>query len=291
MSRFILIAVVMFLSLGSFSQRKNKAKPKKSFNPGAIFLQWGYNRDFYTKSDINFSGSGYDFTLQGCEAEDRPEPFSFKNYFSIDKITVPQFNLRIGYMIKKNWAISVGYDHLKYILKDNTPYLLSGTINSGLDENWSGTYTNEPVVTQEETFHYENSNGLNYIRFEVSRVDQWYRERNSAWFGFSTLFGAGAGAILSINDFTFEGDKSMFTASMSGMAVSLHADLRFEFFRHFYIQPGVGSGLMLQNNVRTRPQDYNAIARQNFGYLEAHVLVGWLFYLKPINACDACPHW
>ena len=64
--------------------------------------------------------------------------------------------------------------------KDNVPYQLSGTINPGVDleTNWSGTYINEPVITQEASFHYENSNGLNYIRAEVSRVDQWYRQRN-----------------------------------------------------------------------------------------------------------------
>ena len=290
------VLITILLILGSFvsiAQRRNKPKPKKSFNAGAIFVQWGYNRDFYTKSDINFRGTGYDFTLQDCEAVDRPEPFSVENYFNIKNITIPQFNLRIGYMIKRNWAISLGYDHLKYVLRDNVPYTLSGTINPGVDleTNWSGTYINEPVITQEATFHYENSNGLNYIRAEVSRVDQWYRERNSAWFAFSTLFGAGAGAILSINDFTFAGRKSVFTPSLSGMAISLHADARLEFFRHFYIQPGIGTGFMLQNNVRTRPEDYNSAASQSFGYLEAHVLVGWLFYLKPINACDACPQW
>ena len=48
---------------------------------------------------------------------------------------------------------------------------------------------------------------------------------------------------------------------------------------------------MLQNNVKTRPEDFNSIASQQFGYIEAHVLGGWLFYLKPINACDACPQW
>ena len=293
MNKYILISLVALISFESFAQRRNKPKPKKSYNPGAIFLQWGYNRDFYSKSDINFTGSGYDFTLQGCQAEDRQEEFSFNNYFNIKNITIPQFNLRVGYVFKKNWAISLGYDHMKYVLKDNIPYQLSGTINPGIDTetNWSGTYINESVITQEETFHYENSNGLNYIRAEITRVDQLYRERNSAWFAFSTLFGAGAGAILSFNDFTFEGKKNMETVSMSGVALSLHMDARFEFFRHFYIQPGISSGYMLQNNVRTRPQDYNAIASHQFGYLEAHVLVGWLFYLKPTNGCDACPQW
>ena len=293
MKKYFLLLLTMSLLFSGFSQRRNKAKPKKSFNAGAIFFHWGYNRDFYSKSDINFTGPGYDFTLQDCQAEDRQESLSYENYFKFNNITIPQYNIRIGYMIKKNWAISLGFDHMKYILKDNVPYQLSGTINPGVDleTNWSGIYINEPVITQEASFHYENSNGLNYIRAEVSRVDQWYRQRNSAWFALSSLFGVGAGAIVSMNDFTFAGRKSLETQSLSGMALSLHADMRLEFFRHFYIQPGIGSGFMLQNNVKTRPEDFNSIASHQFGYIEAHILFGLLFYLKPINACDACPQW
>jgi hypothetical protein len=289
------IYIIIFL-LGPFllnAQRYNKPKPKKSYAKGAIFAQWGYNRSYYTKSDINFVGSGYNFTVGGCEAEDRPEEFSFDNYFNIKKLTVPQFNLRIGYVFKHNWAISLGYDHLKYVLRDNTPYTLTGQINPGVDDatNWSGYYLNEPIITEEATFHYENTNGLNYIRAEISRIDQWYREKNSAWFGFSSLLGFGAGTILSFNDFTFAGQKTVQTTSLSGLAASGHVDMRLEFFKHFYIQPGASVGYMLQNNVKTRPGDYNAIASHRFGYLEYHVVAGWLFYLRPVNTCDACPHW
>ena len=146
-------------------------------------------------------------------------------------------------------------------------------------------------MTEEATFHYENTNGLNYIRAEITRIDQWYRERNSAWFGVSSLFGFGAGTILSFNDFTFAGQKTVQTTSLSGLAASVHVDLRLEFFKHFYIQPGASAGYLLQNNVKTRPGDYNAIASHKFGYLEYHVVAGWIFYLRPVNTCDACPHW
>ena len=289
------IYIILFL-LGPFllnAQRVNRPKPKKSYAKGAIFAQWGYNRSYYGKSDINFIGSGYNFTIGGAQATDRPEPFSFDGYFNIKKLTVPQFNLRIGYLFKHHWAVSLGYDHLKYVLRDNTPYTLTGQINPGLDNetNWSGYYLNEPVITEEATFHYENTNGLNYIRAEITRIDQWYREKNSAWFGFSSMFGFGAGTILSFSDFTFAGQKTVQTTSLSGLAASIHVDLRLEFFKHFYIQPGASAGYMLQNNVKTRPGDYNAIASHKFGYLEYHVVAGWIFYLRPVNTCDACPHW
>ena len=212
---------------------------------------------------------------------------------NIKNLSVPQFNFRIGYLYKHHWAISLGYDHMKYVLRHNIPYTLTGQINPGVDNttNWSGYYLNEPINTEESTFHYENTNGLNYIRAEISRIDQWYREKNSAWFGLSSILGFGAGTILSFNDFTFGGVKTVKTSSLSGLAASGHVDVRFEFFKHFYIQPGASAGYMLQNNVKTRPGDYNAIASHRFGYLEYHVVAGWLFYLRPVNTCDACPHW
>ncbi len=293
----IILLVFVMGSLVVCAQRYNKPKPKKSYAKGAIFAHWGYNRNFYTKSDINFTGAGYNFTLHGCEAEDRPEELTFDNYLNIKNLTVPQFNIRVGYVFKHHWAVSLGFDHMKYVLRHNVPYTLSGYIEPGLDEttNWSGNYANEPVVTEEETFHYENTNGLNYIHVDISRVDKWFqlkkKRAQSEWFAFSSLMGFGAGPIVSHNDFTFAGQKSTETFSMSGIGASAHMDLRLEFWKHFYLQAGASAGYMLQYNVKTRPSDYNAVASHNFGFLEAHALLGWLFYLRPVNNCDACPHW
>jgi hypothetical protein len=50
---------------------------------------------------LRFIGPGYDFTLKGVQAKDRPSE-DFKTYVSLTDFTVPQFNFRIGYNIKKN---------------------------------------------------------------------------------------------------------------------------------------------------------------------------------------------
>ena len=46
------------------------------------YVYWGYNRSFFTNSDIHFHGNGYDITVYNVVAKDRPEKFSFKNYFN-----------------------------------------------------------------------------------------------------------------------------------------------------------------------------------------------------------------
>ena len=210
----LFIIFIIFSTGICFSQYYRKSKTKRSWSAGTLFFYWGYNRSFYTKSNINFIGTGYDFTLNGAKAVDRPSK-KIGTYFSPNELTVPQFNLRIGYNIKNNWAISIGYDHMKYVLVENQPYSLSGYIKPGIDNvtNWSGNLNNEPVITEQETFHYENTNGMNYIRLEVSRIDQWFRSQGGE-FAISSSFGLSSGGILSFNDFTFAGKKDAQTVSM-----------------------------------------------------------------------------
>ena len=286
----ILISLFILSASICYSQYRT-AKAKKSWSAGTLFFYWGYNRSFYTKSNINFNGPGYNFTLNGAMAEDRPSK-EIKTYLSIQEITVPQFNLRLGYMIKNHWAISIGHDHMKYLLVDNQPYTLSGYIKPGVDvvTNWSGNYDKEPVITQQETFHYENTNGLNYIRFEVSRIDQWFRTEGGQ-FAFSSSFGLSTGAILSFNDFTFAGKKDVQTVSMSGFGLSAHAGARLEFWKHFFLQVNGAGGFMNQVHVDTRLNDYNSFAKQKFGYSAMEVVAGGLFYFKPKKGCDSCPQW
>ena len=112
MKKYVLICLLL-LGFGSIAQQPPKNN-KRSTAKGAMFVYWGYNRSVYTKSNLRFIGPGYDFTLKGVEAKDRPSE-NFKTYVSLTDFTVPQFNFRVGYNIKKNWAISLGYDHMKYV--------------------------------------------------------------------------------------------------------------------------------------------------------------------------------
>ena len=289
----ILILALVFTPLLSTAQStwKNK-KQKVSHAKGTLFGYWGYNRSKYTKSNMRFVGAGYDFTLQGAKAHDNPSS-DLSTYFSIKTITVPQFNARIGYYFKNHWAISFGYDHMKYIFQDHNEVLLSGKIDPGVDNvtNWSGVYSGVPVVTDRNTFHYENSDGLNYLRFELLRTDMLVAFGTKDQFAISSNLSVGAGSLLSFNDFTFAGQKNMRTISMSGYGISGHASLRFEFFRHVFIQTKFGGGFNHQVKVRTRPNDPSAFARHSYGYVSFNTTVGFLLYIHPTNGCDSCPVW
>lgn len=287
----LIILLIVFIPLVSNAQ--SHGKKKISYAKGTLFGYWGYNRSFYTKSNLNFRGPGYNYTLGGAVAHDNPETFDPAVYFNLNKLTIPQFNLRVGYYFKDHWAISFGYDHMKYILADNNEVLLSGTIAPGVDTVTfgAGVYNSVPVTTDRNTLHYENSDGLNYLRFELTRTDTWFKGGKNDWFAFSTNEGVAAGGILSFNDYKFAGQENIRTISLSGYGISGHLGLRFEFFKHFFIQPNLGGGLNHQLKVRTRPNDPSSYAKQAYGYFEYDVVIGFLLYLRQKNACNSCPDW
>lgn len=286
MKTLIFISFLIFLPFLGASQKTSKDSQAKR----AIFVYWGYNRSFYTDSKISFFGPGYDFSLAGVQATDRPSP-EFITYVDPSTLTVPQFNARIGFNFKKKWALSFGYDHMKYVIVHGPTYLLSGRINPLIDpiSNWSGDYNAEPVTTDESTLHYENTNGMNYIRAEISHIDKLVRASNA--FAIYSVSGLGAGLVLNYNDFTFAGEKSMTTLSMSGVGASAHLGIRFEFFRHFFLQANNSVGFLYQHRVKTRGNDPYAYARQTLGYFQSDIVLGGIFYLRAKDNCNTCPNW
>jgi hypothetical protein len=288
MKTLIVLSFLIFLPFLGASQKTSKDSQAKR----AMFVYWGYNRSFYTDSKISFFGPGYDFSLAGVQATDRPSP-DFITYVDPSTLTVPQFNARIGFNFKKKWALSFGYDHMKYVIVHGPRYLLSGKINPLIDPSsnwsWSGDYNAEPVTTDESTFHYENTNGMNYIRAEISHIDKLARVSNA--FAIYSVSGLGAGLVLNYNDFTFAGEKSMTTLSMSGVGASAHLGIRFEFFRHFFLQANNSVGFLYQHRVKTRGNDPYAYARQSLGYFQSDIVLGGIFYLRPKDNCNTCPNW
>lgn len=289
----VIIVSILLLAL-PFTVSAQKNKNKVSHAQGTLFGYWGYNRSAYTKSNIRFQGPGYNFIMQGAVAHDNPSPLGSGDYFDFQKITVPQFNARIGYYFRNHWAVSFGYDHMKYIFAHENDVLLSGTIDDGVDQtphNWNGEYVSEPITTDRNYFHYENSDGLNYLRFELTRTDLLISLGDKGQFGVSSNFGISAGSILSFNDFTFGGVKSRRTVSMSGYGVSAHAGLRMEFFKHFFIQGQFDGGFHHQLKVKNRINDPSAFTKHAYGYGAFDTVIGFLFYVRPTNSCDSCPVW
>ena len=74
MSKLALLTIgILFLSTQTYSQvTKSENDKYTKINKGKVFIYWGGNRANYSKSDINFRGNGYNFTLNNIVAETNP---------------------------------------------------------------------------------------------------------------------------------------------------------------------------------------------------------------------------
>ncbi len=290
MKKLVLFMIILCMSPLVNAQVRNHKK-KNSTAAGTLFFYWGYNRSYYTHSTIRFVGQDYDFKLKDVVAYDRPDKFRASVYFNPSTITVPQYNARLGYYIKDKWAISFGVDHYKYVMADQNNVLLDGFIGIDVDTNWTGNYNDEPVVTDINQFHYENTNGANFLRFELMRSFDLLEFGSKRQVALTGNLGVGIGPVLTFSDLNFGQVHTFATPSLSGYGMGINGSVRLEFFRHFFMSVESGLGFMHLLHVRTRPDDRNQYARQKFGFSSYFATAGVLFYLHPKNGCDSCPQW
>jgi len=287
--QLLLILSLMFVSI-SVDAQKWSSKRKYSVKKNALYLYWGYNRSIYTKSDITFDGYGYSFVASDVKASDRPSR-DFKTYVTPNTISVPQFNIRVGYYYADHWDLSVGYDHMKYVMDKNQTLYLNGTITSTTSSELYGTYDNTSgkIPIREEDLHYENTNGLNYISVQLNNTTPRY-ESNNKKFRINQRLGFGAGPVVTQTDFNWNGVQYHSNFDITGFGISLHTGVRFDFFNRFFFQSNWSGGFIALPHNRTieGQPDY---ARQKFVYGQWELLGGFVFYLPDIKGCDTCPDW
>ena len=233
MKHLFLTGLFLF-SIVSFSQEStsfNDAGPNK----GKFFAYWGWNRGHYSDSDITFKGDDYNFTLSNVESKDKPKPFGIY-YFKIDEITIPQTNFRIGYFFKENYTVSIGVDHMKYVMKNDQSVKFKGDLPSGSDAFVSG---NE-IVLSEDFLLFEHTDCLNYINAEINRVDDLSNLLglpNTDKFQINVTEGLGAGLLYPKTNTTLLGKDRYDEFHIAGYGVSAKAGLTFTFYKHFFIPP------------------------------------------------------
>ena len=97
MKKILFSCVLLVVVLSTIAQ-KNKSLFK------GMYLQWGYNTEWYTKSTIHFNtsvnGIPHNFTIYKAKASDRPDLDAIAK--KPIEISIPQFNYRIGFYLNTN---------------------------------------------------------------------------------------------------------------------------------------------------------------------------------------------
>lgn len=172
-SKFI-IKLVTLLLLGSSLHGQSQdvqlntiseTKPVLS-RKGSFFFCWGYNRAMYSKSDIRFRGDGYDFTITDVTAKDAPTK-TMLTYIKPGAFTVPQYNYRLGYYLTNKVFISLGSDHMKYVINKQAARL-TGKVSTG---NNAGYYSHTEVLIGEGRFS-GNFLGASSVSFSGKKLSR-----------------------------------------------------------------------------------------------------------------------
>lgn len=274
-----LIALLFSFSTIVGQQKNTNSKNNKVTNKGKFFAYWGWNWASYSDSDIRFKGENYDFTLSDVKARDTPSNFTFSKYFGITNITKPQTNFRLGYFFKENYTISVGVDHMKYVVINNQFVDVNGNINVG-NTKYDGIYTGQQVQLAEDFLQLEHTDGLNYINVELKRFDNI-----DHWFGLdlknlqiNLTEGFGAGILFPKTDTTLLGMERHDDYHISGWGVSAGVGLNITFLKHFFIQADYKIGYIDMPNVKTSLNPLDS-ASQSFVFFQNNILIGGRFRL------------
>ena len=261
----------------TFSQ-ETVENPEKytAHNKGKFYIYWGGNRESFSKSDIRFKGADYDFTLYDVQAHDKPKGWHL-DYFNPARMTIPQTNLRIGYYINDHYNISIGVDHMKYVMYNDRRVQYSG------DYPNAGSYGENPVGNEltltEDFLLFEHTDGLNYINTEIARVDDISNVLglpNTDVFQVNTVGGLGVGFLYPKTNATLLGKDRHDDFHISGYGASAKAGLNFTFFKHFFVQTELKGGYINMNDIRTTKSSADS-ASQEFWFLQRIITIGGIF--------------
>ncbi len=278
--RHLLLISLCIVTTISFAQETAPTK-YTSTKKGKFFVSWGGNRESFTKSDITFKGEDYNFTIKDAEAKDKPKGWHI-DYINPTRITIPQTNVKVGYYISDHYTISIGADHMKYVMQTNLTKVVDGYINLPNNEAgsvYNGTFNNENVFVSEDFLQFEHTNGLNYVYTEFARVDDistLFNIQNTDKFQVNITEGVGAGILYPKTNTTLLQKDRYDEFHLAGYGISINAGLNFTFFKHFFIQTDLKGGYINMPDIRTTSSTLES-ASQHFFYLQRIISFGGIF--------------
>ena len=270
---FFIVLTILFLGKTTQTIAQDQENPIEKYtahNKGKFFVNWGGNIANFSKSNITFKGDTYNFTLSDVVAEDKPKGFHI-DYINPARMTIPQTNFRMGYYFTDKYSISLGVDHMKYVMVQNQTVNITGTIDGVY-------YDNEPKVMTEDFLMFEHTDGLNYVNTELTRMDDISKifSLNTDHLQVNTVVGAGIGLLYPKTNTTLMGKERYDEFHISGYGGSIKAGLNLTFLKHFYIQAELKGGYINMSDIRTT-NDKTDSASQHFNFFQKNLVLGGIF--------------
>ena len=278
-TKFIITCLVVFTTF--MNAQEVSSEKYTAHNKGKFYIFWGGNRDFYTNSDITFTGKDYKFTLENVEAHDKPKGYHV-DYVNPARMTIPQTNFRMGYFINDHYNISLGLDHMKYVMTQNQVVTYTGDYQNEGTNFYGETLPNGQVLLTEDFLTFEHTDGLNYINSEFCRVDdisKLFGIRNTDKFQINLTEGLGAGLLYPKTNAKLMQQERHDDFHVAGYGISAKAGLNFTFYKYFFIQTEIKGGYINMNSIQTTYKETEDKASQDFNFSETVIAIGGIFRL------------
>ncbi len=277
----------------AFSQENSIQQDKyTAHNKGKFYFFWGGNRESFSDSDITFTGENYQFTVENAQAEDKPKGWHV-DYVNPNRITIPQTNFRMGYFVSDHYNVSIGLDHMKYVMTQTQTANVNGYVNlpsSDAGSIYNGTYNNTPVNflanfdendqgTLPPFLTFEHTDGLNYINTEFCRFDdvsKVLKINNTDKIQLNLTEGIGAGILYPKTNAKVLGKERHDEFHISGYGISAKVGLNVTFYKHFFFQAELKGGYINMNDIQTTSSTSDS-AQQSFYFLQRIIAFGGIF--------------
>jgi hypothetical protein len=274
---FIVFVAILFSTIFTNAQELAPVQAKYTdHNKGKFFISWGGNRESFSRSDITFTGADYNFTIHDVAAHDKPKGWNI-DYVNPGRMTIPQTNVRLGYFVSDHYSVTIGLDHMKYVMYQDRATNLDGYYPN------PGTYgevlSNNQTLLTEDFLTFEHTDGLNYINTEFSRFDdisKLFKVGNTDKIQINITEGVGGGFLYPKTNAKVLGKERHDDFHVSGYGVSMKAGINITVFKHFYVQGELKGGYINMPDIRTT---YDPIDRasQEFFFFQRIIAFGGIF--------------
>jgi len=247
-----LIAFFFLLLVQSVYAQDSTATKKKKMN-GTFYVTWGYQKDFYTNSDVHFKNNrddNYDFTMHQAKAHDQRDMDHFFN----KPLTVPQYVFYVGYFFKhkRGWGIETGWDHLKYVVTEGQTVHMTGQIR--------GVQYNQDTIINNNYWHYEHTNGNNYLTASILKRFTFINSK-SGNHKLSLISKFGGGMLIPKTQSVILGNERDGPFRLAGYLFTVGGAIRYDIYRYIFLEASMKGAYVRYTHDKIYGE---GIANQNF---------------------------
>ncbi|MES2002974.1 MAG: hypothetical protein V4450_00530 [Bacteroidota bacterium] len=258
--RLLTLSTLFLLALPFISHAQEKKKERK----GELYFSWGYNKEWYTRSNVRVTQPSLNnqYTLNSVHSHDHP---GWDEGLFTAPISIPQYNYRLGYFFnkKKGLAFEINFDHTKHIIQDGQNIRLSGTLG--------GRRVDSTINFSEGNgFYYYLNNGANFLLFNIVKRWNW-QESKSGQFKLDALGKAGIGPLIPHVQNSFFGKANEPGFQIGGWNMGVEAAVRATFYKHVFLEFSNKLDYARYSGLKV----YQGTAKQAFGTYELILSLGF----------------